>query len=408
MKQNKAYKLRLYPNKEQKVLLDKTFGSCRFVYNNALAYKQEAYEHSKQKYTKYDSINDLTEIKKIEEYSWLKEVDSVALQQSLIDMDRAYQGFFKKKSRFPKFKSKHGKNTYRTNNIRGAIHTKGSKIKLPKLGYIKFRDPRTIIEKIKFVTLSRTKTGKYFASVLVEYDFESQPKNRIDISKIFAADMSCKDMMVSEEIEFENQKFYRNNHKKLRRKQRNLARKKKGSNNRNKARLQVARLHEKIKNQRKEYQKYLADKLVSKFDVFIFEDLNVEGMKQFNSGVSKTVTGDFSWSEFLSFLEWKCFKENKYFIKIDRWFPSSKLCHECGTIKENLKVSDRTYICDCGYIENRDINAARNIKREGLNILKEQGINLYKNSTDIRSGSYALGDMNEVTCSAGEVSLSKC
>jgi putative transposase len=407
MKQNKAYKLRIYPNKEQKVLLDKTFGCVRFVYNNALAYKEELYAHSKQRYTKYDSINDLTKIKKIEEYSWLKEVDSVALQQSLIDMDRAYQNFFKNKRGFPKFKSKHGKNIYRTNNIRGAIHTKGSKIKLPKLGYIKFRDPRTIEGKIKYVTVSRTPTGKYFASVLVEYDFTSQPKNKINISNIFAADMSCKDMMVSEEMEFENQKFYRKVQNKLKRKQRNLARKKKGSNNRNKAKLKIARLHEKIKNQRKEYQRNLANMLVSKFDVFVFEDLNVEGIKKFNSGISKTIASDFSWSKFLSFLEWKCFKENKHFIKIDRFFPSSKLCNECGTIKEDLSLKDRTYTCDCGHTINRDINAARNIKREGVGELVKQGINLvYKNSTVGWTESYACGDMTEVTRSAQEVSYS--
>jgi len=195
-------------------------------------------------------------------------------------------------------------------------------------------------------------------------------------------------------MEFENQKFYRKNERRLKIRQRRLSRKQKDSNNRKKERLNVARLHQKIVNKRRGFQWNLAYELTQRFDALIFEDLNIKGMQQFNKGLSKTVTLDFSFSEFLSNLEWKCFKENKHFVKIDKWFPSSKLCSSCGRIKQDLQLSDRQYICECGLNIDRDINASINIKNAGLNILKEKGINLLKNSTGLMPESYACGDMS--------------
>jgi len=186
--------------------------------------------------------------------------------------------------------------------------------------------------------------------------------------------------MVSEQMEFENQKFYRRNERRLKIKQRSLSKKKKGSCNRLKQKHRVARQCENTTNQRRGFQRNLVYILTQKFNGFCFEDLNIEGMKKFNSGVSKTVTGDFSWYEFISFLEWKCKDKGKHFTKISRWFPSSKMCSECGTIKDELLLSERTFKCDCGFEIDRDINATRNIFKAGIEQFKENGIRIYNNT----------------------------
>jgi putative transposase len=186
--------------------------------------------------------------------------------------------------------------------------------------------------------------------------------------------MSCKDFMVSEQMEFENQKFYRRNERRLKIKQRSLSKKEKGSHNKLKQKHRLARQYENTTNQRKGFQRNLVHLLTQKFDGFCFEDLNIEGMKLFNSGVSKTVTSDFSWNEFITYFEWKCKDKGKHFTKISRWFPSSKMCSECGTIKDELKLSDRTFKCDCGFVIDRDINATRNIFKAGIEQFKENGV----------------------------------
>ena len=393
MKILKAYKFRLYPNKIQKETFEQYFGAYRFVYNSVLAYKIDSYKHG-IKYSAYDAIKDFTKIKKLEGYEWLKDINSQVIQQSILNLDNAFQKFFKEKNvNFPKFKSKKdNSNSFRVPQ-NCDINFSIKKIKIPKLDWIKFKDNRIFLSKIKSITISKTKCNQYFASILVEEDFEQNYKNEIQESKIFSADMSCKNFLVSQEMEFENQKFYRRNERRLKIRQRRLSRKIKDSENKLKERLKLAKFHNQITNERRGYQWNLAHDLSQKFDALIFEDLNIEGMKQFNKGVSKTVSVDFSFSEFLSNLEWKCFKDSKHLVKVDRYFPSSKLCYECGNIKQDLQLSDRIYKCDCGYVEDRDLNAAKNIKKEGISILKKQGINLLKNSTDVTSESYALRDM---------------
>jgi len=373
VKLNKAYKFRLYPNKEQQELMLKTFGSCRFVWNN----------------------KDLKQIKQLEGYEWLKDVDSISLQQTLNDLDTAFKNFYRKRKQGKptsvRFKSKDDKQSYRTINVNNSIRIEANKIKLPKLGQVRFRDRRNVQEQIKSVTVSKTKTGKYFASILVEYEFTPNKPTQILEDKVFSADMSAKQFMVSEDMEFENQKFYRNSERRLRIRQRRLSRKQKGSNNRTKQKIKLASFHEQVVNKRRGFQRNLAHQLVSRFDVFCFEDLNMEGMQKFNKGLAKTVSMDFSWSEFLNFLEWKTIKSNKHLVKIDRWFPSSKMCSECGTVKEDLELSDRIYKCDCGFELDRDLNAARNIKMVGLEILKEQsGVNLTQKPTQLTWESYFL------------------
>jgi putative transposase len=409
MKQNKAYKFRIYPNQKQRELISKTFGACRFVYNTCLSYKKELYSHTGKSISKFDLINNFVEIKNTEEFSWLKEIDASSIQQTIIDLDVAYQNFFKKlKQGNPtnlKFKSKKNpKHSFRMPWMNDNIRIEKNKIKLPKLGFVKFRDDRTIKpnEKIKSATISTNNCNEYFVSILVEYDFKPNLPLEIIEDKIFSADMSAKEFMISSEMKFENQKFYRSKQRTLSIRQRKLSKKQIGSNNRTKAKLIVAKTHRDITNQRNGYQIYLANKLVKSYDVLCFENLNIEGMQQFNSGLSKTISLDFSWSSFLNSVEHQCFKHNKHFIQISRWSPSSKLCRHCGSINEDLTLSDRIFKCDCGYTEDRDINAAHNIKLFGLDFLKEKGVNLLKNPTVIPTESYASGYMIENTLSAEE------
>ena len=404
LKTNKSYKFRIYPNSTQRTQIIKTFGATGFVWNNSLAYRKEKYNHTKEFYSKNESIKDLTKIKKIEDYEWLNEVDSMALQQALIDQDKAYQNFFRNRLKGKKsdvrFKLKHNVQSYRTNNKNQntSIQVKENKIKIPKLKWVVFRDSRQIQpnETIKSATIKMSKTNKFFVSILVEYNFNQKEPKKIDLTKVFSADMSAKNFMVSEEMEFENQKFYRKNQRRLAIRQRRLSKKLKGSNNRMKEIKKVNSFYETISNQRRGFQRNLAHELIQKYDVFCFDDLNIDGMKKFNSGLAKTTSSDFSWFEFTSWTEWLCFKNYKHFVKIDRFFPSSKMCSECGLIKEDLTLADRTFECECGFVFDRDLNAARNIKKAGLDVLKEKykGINLLKNSTDIRSESYVSGDMS--------------
>ena len=384
---NKSYKFRIYPNKLQKEYFEKSFGVCRFVYNSVLSYKIESYKHG-IKYSAYDAKKDFTQIKKLKGYEWLKEIDSQSIQQSIFDLDNAFKRFFKMKGTgFPKFKSRHKReNSFKvTQDL--CINFEIKKIKIPKINWIKFKDKRIFDSKIKNITISKNKCNQYFASILTEEEFEITLPKEIKEEKVFSADMSCKDFLVSSEMKFENQKFYRKNERRLKIRSRRFSKTKNDSKNHEKQRLRLAKTYLDITNQRKGHQWNLAHELVKKYDAFCFEDLNIEGMKQFNKGISKTVSMDFSWSEFLSNLEWKCFKENKHFVKIGRYFPSSKLCYECGSIKNDFKLSDRIYKCECGYIEDRDLNAAKNIKREGINLLK--------NSTGLMPESYACKNMSE-------------
>jgi len=406
MKIKKAYKFRIYPNRVQREYFEKNFGAMRFVYNTVLSYKIDSYKHSK-KYSAYDAIEDFIKIKKIKGYEWLNIVDSQSINQSILDLDDAFQRFFKVKSNgFPKFKSKKNKkDSFRvTQHLHVNFEIK--KIKIPKIDWIKFKDKRIFNSKIKSATISKNKCNQYFASILVEDEIEVNLPKEIKEEKVFSADMSCKDFLVSSEMKFENQKFYRRNERRLKIRHRKFSKKTKGSKNFEKSRLTLAKTYQNITNQRKGFQWDLTQSLINQFDAFCFEDLNIEGMKQFNKGISKTVTLDFSFSEFLTNLEWKCFKSNKHFVKIGRFFPSSKLCSNCGQIKKDLQLSKRVYTCDCGLKMDRDLNAAINIKKEGLNILKQKGINLLKNSTDLMSESYACGNMSEdINSSAQEINV---
>jgi putative transposase len=389
-----AVKVRIYPNAAQAELLAKTFGCKRWIWNHWLEERETYFkEHGNTKGFKYTSAKILKET-----IPWLKEPDSIALQQARIDLDKAYDRYFKKLGGHPRFKSKHGKQSYRTqatnNNIR--IDFGRRTLKLPKLGWIKYRDgDREFDEEIKNVTVTRTKDGRYFASMLIYKEINIQEKTTIHESKIAAFDMSCKAFMVGTgKDRFSNPRFYRNHEKKLKKLHRELSRKQKKSRNRNKARVRLARFYRKIGNRRTDWQQKLSTKLVREKDAIMIEDLNVEGMKRFNGGIAKTVTLDFSWSEFVRMLEYKCKWSGKHLVKVDRFYPSSKLCSNCGYKHDDLQLSDLEWTCPgCKGHHDRNQNSAKNLDVEGKRIfIEERNVKIIKSSTVGTTGSHASGD----------------
>jgi putative transposase len=359
---NKSYKFRIYPSKEQEILINKTFGCVRFIYNIMLSDKIKCYKENKTMLTN-------TPAQYKQEFEWLKEVDAFSLCNAQLHLKRAYTAFFNKKDAgFPKFKSKkRSKLSYTTNNNKNSIYLSEDLkyIKLPKLKQLRIKCHRQIGENelIKSVTVSKTSTGKYYASILVEYEKEivSKPSE-----KVVGLDFSMKELYYSSENEIANYpRYFRQSQEKLAKEQRKLSRKKKGSNNRNKQRIKVAKIHEHVANQRKDFLHKKSRELVDEFDAVCIEDLNMKAMSQcLNFGKSVYDNG---WGMFAVFLSYKLALEGKQLTKIDKWFPSSKLCSRCGILKDDLKLSDRTYKCkECGLIIDRDYNASLNIKRVGI------------------------------------------
>jgi putative transposase len=394
-----AVKVRVYPNSAQEALLAKTLGCKRWIWNYWREERETYYhEHGNTTGFKYTSAKVLKETR-----PWLKEPDSIALQQARIDLETAYKNYFdgvkgkRPKMGYPKFKSKHGKQSYRTVETNGNIKIDfvNRKLKLPKVGWIKYRDDRVFDEKIKNVTVTRTKDGRYFASLQIDREIDIQERTTIQENKIAAFDMSCTAFMVGTgEDRFDNPRFYRNHENKLKKLHRQVSRKKKGSKNRNKARAKLARFYGKIGNRRNDWQQKLSTTLVKENEAIIIEDLNIEGMKRFNGGIAKSVTLDFSWGEFTCMLEYKCTWHGKHLVKVDRFYPSSKLCSNCGFKHDALKLSDREWTCPgCGTQHDRDGNSANNLNVEGKRILREErNITIIESSTAGTAGSHASGD----------------
>lgn len=364
MKQNRAYKFRLYPDKEQEIMFAKTFGCVRFIYNRMLSDKIEYYKETKQK------LNN-TPAQYKQEFPWLKEVDSLALANAQIQLQAAYNNFFKKKDvGFPKFRSKKRyKDRYTTNNQHGSISIIGNKIKLPKVGLVKAKIHRQIPcnQIIKSATISRNSSGKYYISMLVEYNYE-QPIIELDKTKALGLDYSSPHFYVdSQGIEANYPRFYRNAEDRLAKEQRKLSHMKLGSNNYKKQKIIIAKLHEHIANQRKDFLHKLSRELSDNWDIICVEDINLRGMAgSLHLGKS---TNDNGFGMFRTFLDYKLAEQGKILVKIDRWFPSSKMCHCCGTINQNLTLGDREWDCECGAHLLRDVNAAINIREAGLNML---------------------------------------
>ena len=354
----KAYKFRLYPNEEQRVYLSKTFGCTRFVYNQMLAERIKSYEENKDldiKTMKYP-----TPAQYKDKFEWLKEVDSLALANAQINLDKAYKNFFRDKSvGFPKFKKKSNTNSYTTNNQNGTVYINDNHIKIPKLkSMIKMEQHREFNGLIKSCTVSKVPSGKYFISILVETENIQLPK----IDKKVGVDLGIKDFAVtSDEEVFSNPKHLKKSEKRLTKLQKDLSRKQKGSNNRKKARIKVAKIHEKIANQRKDFLHKVSTQLINENQVIVIEDLKVKNMIK-NHKLAKSIT-DVSWSEFRIMLEYKAKWYGREIIIAPSNYASSQLCSNCGNKSSQTKdLSCRTYICTvCGMIMDRDINASKNL-----------------------------------------------
>lgn len=361
---NKGFKIRIYPSQEQIKLIEKTFGCARYAYNYILRLKQKAYNifELKLSFAKMSSI--FTKLK--QRKSWLCEVDSVALQQCLKDLDAAYIKFFNGAG-YPNFRSKRGKNSYRTNSCLH-LDQDNKKIKIPKVGWIKFRDKSNFkgLTKIYNITISKTSSGKYFASISAEVDIPAFAKTK----KSCGIDLGLKDFCIlNNGIKFENPKFLVNNEKRLRILQKSLSRKAYGSKNYEKARIKLAKFHEYIANCRKDYLHKISLFLVKNYDIVCAETLQVKNMIK-NHKLAKTIQ-DASWYEFCRQLEYKSLLYNKQFIQINTYFASSQICYNCGFKNSDVKNLDvREWTCpECGAYHDRDINAATNILNQGLILL---------------------------------------
>jgi putative transposase len=361
---NKAYKFRIYPNKDQEILFTKTFGCVRFIYNRMLSDKIEYYKETKQKLN-----NTPAQYKK--EFEWLKEVDSLALANAQMNLQTAYGNFFRSpKTGFPKFKSKkRNKASYTTNNQKGTISIIDGKLKLPKVGLVKMKQHRVIPSNqvIKSATISKTPSGKYYISILVEYE-QYIPNIQLDKNKALGLDYASHSFYVdSQNREADYPKFYRNALTKLAKVQRKLSLMKYNSNNYYKQKLRVAKLHEHISNQRKDFIHKLSTKLANEYDYICVEDINMQGLAQ-SLKLGKS-TNDNGFGMFRTILGYKLADRGKQLIKIDKWFPSSKMCRHCGAINKDLTLADRVWTCECGTIINRDENAAINIMNVGLSMV---------------------------------------
>lgn len=361
---NKAYKYRLYPNKEQEILLAKTFGCVRFIYNKMLSDKIEHYKETKEKLN-----NTPAQYKK--EFEWLKEVDSLALANAQMNLQTAYNNFFRSpKVGFPKFKSrKRNRFSYTTNNQNGTVSIKDGKLRLPKIGLVKIKLHRLIPEgqKIKSATITKTPSGKYYAAILVEYEQEI-PYIELDKNKAIGLDYASHSFYVdSQGREADYPKFYRNAQEILAREQRKLSLMKYGSNNYLKQKIRVARFQEHISNQRTDWIHKLSTRLANEYDYICVEDINMQNMAQ-SLKLGKS-TNDNGFGMFRTILAYKLADRGKKLIKIDKWFPSSKMCRFCGNINHELTLSDRVWTCECGQVLNRDENAAINIMNVGLSMV---------------------------------------
>lgn len=361
----KSYKYRIFPSDAQKIQLDNIFGQVRFVYNLGLETRISAYLGSKSNLNYFSLANQLKELKDSDEFSWLNQSPSQALQMSLRNLDNAYTKFFKGAG-FPKYKSKHGKQSF---SLPQGVHLSedNKQIFIPKLKWVDIDLHRKLGKgEIKTVTVSKTPTNKYFVSILIENNKKLPNKKPIKESTAVGLDLGIKHFCTTSDGEkFDNQDFLKSTLRRLKVEQRSLSRKKKGSNRYKKQKLAVALLHEKVRNQRQDYLHKISSYLIEKYDTICLEDLSVKNMVK-NHNLARAIS-DQGWSEFCSMLEYKAEWLGKNISKIGRFAPSSKLCSDCGWINKELKLSDREWKCsNCGVLHDRDVNAGKNIKKIGL------------------------------------------
>ena len=371
----KSYKFRLYPTEEQKVIFAKTFGCSRFIWNHMLADKIAYYEK-----TGKTLKNTPAQYKK--EFPWLKEVDSLALCNVQLNLQKAYKNFFQSKFGFPTFKSKKKayKESYKTNNNNSNIAVYNNKVKLPKIGWVRLKQHREMTGLIKSATISMTATGKYYISILCEIEVKIEENNKTKIANSsIGIDLGLEHFAIlSTGEKIENPRFLVSASKKLRREQKILSRrgllaKQRGRSlndcsNYQKQRLKVAKLHEKISNQRRDFLAKLSTNLIKNHDRICMEDLSSRNLMK-NHRLAKAI-GDASWSEFVRMLEYKADWYEKQVSKISRWYPSSQLCSNCGFNSGKKALHIREWACEkCGAHHDRDINASINILNEGLKLL---------------------------------------
>lgn len=360
----KGVKFRAYPNKEQQNLINQTLGCCRFIYNKGLAMRNDAYSNGKTiGYNQTSAM--LTDLKKQVDFTFLKNVDSIALQQSLRDLDRGFKNMFEKRARHPQFKSKHNNHqSYRTINQDDNIRIVGKYIKLPKLGYVKIKQSMEVGH-INNVTIERIPTGKYF--VVLNVDFE--PELRPNAGGMIGIDVGIKEFYSDSNGNIvSNPKYLEQSMRKLVREQRRLSRKQKDSNNRNKQRVKVAKVHEKITNQRNDFLQKQSTILISENQTICIEDLNIKGMIH-NHKLAQHIASC-SWSKFFKMLEYKATWYGNNIVKVPTMYPSSQTCSCCGyknPLVKNLSV--REWKCpNCHTEHNRDTNASINILNKGLSV----------------------------------------
>ena len=358
----KGVKFRIYPNSEQKDLINQTLGCCRLIYNRGLAMREDAYKNgNKIGYSQTSAM--LTDLKRNEDFSFLKIVDSIALQQSLRDLDRGYVNFFQKRASHPTFKSKHNNHqSYRTINQGDNIRIAGKYIKLPKLGFVKVRQSLDV-GKINNVTVELTPTGKYFAVLNVEFD----PQPMLNMGGTIGIDVGIKEFYSdSKGNVVSNPKYLEKSMRKLIREQRKLSRKEKDSNNRYKQRVKVALVHEKIANQRNDFLQKQSTMLICENQTICIEDLKVKNMMR-NHKLAKSI-GSASWSKFFEMLLYKAAWYGNEVIKVPTMYPSSQTCSCCGyknPLVKNLAI--RKWECpECHAVHDRDTNASINILNKGL------------------------------------------
>lgn len=400
-----AYKFRIYPTEEQKASLANQFGQVRFVYNHFLTVRKEHFFENGKGLNYYDTALMLTELKGNPDFPWLREGNAQAQQQALRNLDKAYQNFFamRKTGTLPRGNGKprqdgmfkgypqyHSKYDDQSLTIPQNFKVNGRDFYLPKIGWIRTIFHQPIEGETKGFTVSKTRSGRYFVSIKVE----KEVPDPVFMGSEIGIDMGLKDFATfsNGEPALENPRWLKKSEKKLKRLQRKVSRKKKGSENRNKARLRLARQHEKVANQRQDFHHQQSKRLVNKNRYIALENLNVQGMQR-NHNLAKSIS-DAGWSQFVGFLVYKGQWYGARVEKVNRFFPSSKLCNVCGHKNAFLRLSDRQWVCEgCGTLHDRDHNAA-------INILNES-----KRTTAGAAESYALGNMNPVRDSAQEAQV---
>lgn len=369
----KGIKFRIYPNKEQKNLINKIFGCCRLVYNKGLDARKRGYEEgNKINYSRTCKM--LTDLKRQPDFEFLNEADSIALQQALRDLDRGYINFFKKRAGYPKFKTKHGIQKYRTLNQNNNIRIVGKYIKLPKLGFVKVKQSMEV-GIINNVTVKKTPTGKYFVTLNVDFEPEKRDIKNSRIGIDVGIITFCS---FSNGQKIDNPKYLKRSLKKLRKEQKRLSHKKRGSNNYSKQRIKIAKIHETVSDQRNDFLQKLSSKLISENQTICIEDISVkeiitenqksDACKRKKRNINRC-QHDASWSAFVHMLKYKALWYGNTLKTVPKGYPSSQICHCCGYQMPKFDIAVRKWKCPaCGKTHDRDFNAAINILNKGLEV----------------------------------------